>query len=1046
MSVRLWDRLPFVARLLVTASLALLVAGLAMLYISARSDALDAAMALGTQLDSELRTLPAEVADILVIGDFSSLQQNLDRQIRRPTIAGIVYRDASGTRLESRDDPVAPETPDWFAGWLGLRDLQGNIDAGVGGRSYGSFEITLTAQHAINRAWSRLLQHLSILALAIGLDFLGIWLVLRLGLRPLQALDEGSRSLAGGRFDQRILPQGSPELRHVIDAFNHMAGEVETTVQALAASEGRLSAILQSIGDGLIATDTAMRISYLNPIAESLTGWTQAEAVGRPVGDVFHIENALTRQPAEIPVGQVLETGRVVGLANHTVLVAWDGRRHHISDSAAPIRDAKGELIGVVMVFRDVSESYRLRTALEESRARLALALKGADLGLWDWNVQTGDVVYDERWAGMLGYRLDEIKQVFATWEELVHPADLPLARRALDDHLHGLTPQYEAEHRMRAKNRDWRWVLTRGRVTEWDAQGNALRVTGTHLDISGRKRAEEALRLAATAFETTEAIIITDQRGLILRVNNAFTAITGYTEAEVTGRSPGEVLRSGQQDAAFYAAMWRRLHEEGQWEGEIWNRRKNGEIYPEWLSIKCARDGDGHISHFVANFLDITEHKRVQAEVERLAYYDPLTALPNRRLLLERLRHELAAARRHHRCGALLFIDLDHFKNLNDAYGHAMGDLLLQEVGRRLSSQLRQDDAVARLGGDEFVVLLVNLGSQLAEAATLVRGVAEKLRAALGQVYKLEGGEHFVSASMGVSLFPEDNEGPDELLRHADTAMYRAKEAGRNCLCFFEPAMQAAVEQRLALERDLREALARSEFRLYLQAQQDASGRIVGAEVLLRWEHPVRGLVSPASFIPLAEDVGLIVSIGDWVLAESCRLLKHLENRGHDLRVAVNVSPRQFREPQFVEGVRQTLADTGACPFHLTLEITEGMLLDNLGETISRMSELERLGVRFSIDDFGTGYSSLAYLKRLPLQELKIDRSFVSGLPRDSDDAALVETIMAIASQMHLDVVAEGVETEAQRDFLRARGCDIYQGYLFGRPIPAEAFLLGLG
>ncbi|MBI5330126.1 MAG: EAL domain-containing protein [Betaproteobacteria bacterium] len=1040
--IQYWDRFPFVVRLLVTATFALLVAGAAMLYISARGDVRDAASNMEEQLAVELRTLPAVLSDVVVIGDFSALQQNLDKQVKRRSVQHVVFRDNANAVIESRDVSPPSLTPEWFLKWSDLKPLTGRSDILVGGRNYGHFEITLTPQYAVQRAWARLLKHLLILTLAVGVDFLGIWLVLRLGLRPLRSLDEGSRALAEGRFDQRIPMIGGPELRHTIAAFNHMADQVEETVQALAASESRVIAILQSIGDGLIATDTAMNITYINPVAEALTGWMQSEALGRGVAAVLRIEHALTRQPVEIPVSRVLETGNVVGLANHTVLVARDGRRYHIADSAAPIRNAHGELVGVVMVFRDVSESYRLRMALEDSQARLGLALKGADLGLWDWNVQTGDVVYDKRWAGMLGYRLEEIEPVFASFEGLAHPEDLHLAKWALSEHMQSLSRQFEAELRMRAKNGEWRWVLTRGRVTERDAQGQALRVTGTHLDITERKRAEEALQLAAIAFETTEAIFITDTRGVILRVNHAFTAITGFTPEEVTGRSPGEVLHSGHQDAPFYAAMWQELRVEGRWEGEIWNRRKNGEVYPEWLSIKSARSPQGKVTHYVANFLDITEQKQAQAEIERLAYFDALTGLPNRRLLLDRVRHELAAARRAQHSGALLFIDLDHFKHINDARGHAVGDQVLQQVARRLEQNLRAVDTVARLGGDEFVVLLPELADTLNAAATVARSVADKLREALGEIYPVQGGEHYLGVSMGVTLFPADEEqNCEELLRHADTAMYRAKESGRNAVRFFEPQMQEAVENRLLLERELHEARIREEFRLHLQPQMDAAGRIVGAEALLRWQHPLRGLVAPATFIPLAEETGLIVEIGAWVLNEGARLLKSFEEQGKDIRLSVNVSPRQFREADFVWRVRDTLLRTGADPHRLTLEITEGMLLADVGEAIARMSELELLGLHFSIDDFGTGYSSLSYLKRLPLAELKIDRGFVTGLPRDEDDAVLVGTILAIARQLRLQTVAEGVETQAQLDYLRASGCDLFQGYHLGRPMPVEEF-----
>ncbi len=919
-----WSRMSLSVRLITVAGGVFLLTLMVMLFFVARLEFQEAQDTLRSQLAEELRTLPAGLADVLVIGDFASLQQNLNQRVKAVNIERIRYTDASGARLESFDTPSQLAAPDWFAAWSGLSELSGEAPAIIGERRYGEFDVILTPENLINGIWGHLLLHLEILLLAMALVSVGIWAVLRRGLKPLHDLAAGSLALAAGDFAFRVPERGSPELRHVGTAFNRMAGEVQFTLNALAESESRVSAILQSIGDGLIATDTTMRITYLNAIAEALTGWTEAEAVGRSITEVLVIENALTGQPAEIPVARVLESGVIVGLANHTVLVARDGSRRHIADSAAPIRDATGRLAGVVMVFRDVTEAYGLRSSLEDSRARLELALKGADLGLWDRNIATGDMVFDQRWAAMLGYRLDEIEQSLLTWENAVHPDDLPAAKQALQNHMDGLTLQYEAEHRLRTKSGDWRWILTRGRVTARDAAGRPLRLTGTHLDIGERKRAE--------------------------------------------------------------------------------------------------------------------------AEIERLAYSDTLTDLPNRRLLLDRLQQALVAARRTGEFGAMLFIDIDHFKHLNDSRGHAAGDQLLRHVAKRLSAQVRAVDTVARIGGDEFVVLLVGLAEQVDSAANQARGLAEKLLASLSRGFFLDDLEHPIGASIGIALFPEDSESADDLLRRADTAMYSAKESGRGRLRFFEPAMQAAVTERMELERDLRQAMERGELRLYLQPQFDAAGSLVGAEALLRWQHPERGLVPPVSFIPLAEETGLIVPIGEWVITTAMRILKQLEDAGRNLRLAVNVSPLQFREADFVARVRTLLQQTGAYAPRLTLEITEGLLMSNVGEAVARMNELESLGVSFSLDDFGTGFSSLSYLKRLQLRELKIDRAFVDGLPRDQDDVALVEAILAIARNFCLTVVAEGVENQAQLEFLKASGCDVFQGYLLGRPVPAETFLRDLG
>jgi diguanylate cyclase (GGDEF)-like protein len=439
---------------------------------------------------------------------------------------------------------------------------------------------------------------------------------------------------------------------------------------------------------------------------------------------------------------------------------------------------------------------------------------------------------------------------------------------------------------------------------------------------------------------------------------------------------------------------------------------------------------------------MDVTEAKRAEAEIERLAYHDALTGLPNRALFLDRLSQALTAAHRNRRCGAVLFVDLDQFKRINDVHGHATGDAVLREVAKRLAYYLREGDTVARLGGDEFVVLLPDLGSSLEDAGSLVMAVAQKIRGALEAPVAIDRKEYASSASIGITLFPKDSEGVEDLMREADTAMYRAKERGRNTLAYFEPAMQEAIAERLALERELREAVRDRSFELHLQSQVNAEGRVLGAEALVRWQHPQRGMVMPMTFIPLAEETGLIVPLGEWVLREACLLIARLDAAGRGMRIAVNVSPRQFHQNDFVQRVREILATTGADPSYLTLEITESLLVEHASESVARMTELVALGLHFSIDDFGTGYSSLAYLKRLPLSELKIDKSFVQDIPHDSNDVALVETILAMAHHLHFEVVAEGVENEAQLAFLRQQGCERFQGYYFQRPIETRAWI----
>ena len=554
---------------------------------------------------------------------------------------------------------------------------------------------------------------------------------------------------------------------------------------------------------------------------------------------------------------------------------------------------------------------------------------------------------------------------------------------------------------------------------------------------------AQSDLRVSATAFESQEGVLITDANSVILRVNRAFTNITGYTAEEVIGKNP-RILSSGRQDANFYAAMWESLRNTGAWDGEIWNRRKSGEIYPEYLALTAVKDPHGIVTNYVATLTDITVSKAAADEIRHLAFYDSLTRLPNRRLLLDRLKQALASSARSGWSGAVLFIDLDNFKTLNDTLGHDIGDMLLQQVAQRLENCVREGDTVARLGGDEFVVMLEELSGHAPEAAAQTENIGEKILVTLNRPYQLAAHICRSTPSIGATLFNGHQQGIDALFKQADIAMYQAKKAGRNTLRFFDPAMQATVTARVTLESDLRHAISVDvQLLLYYQAQVDASGRLVGAEVLVRWRHPERGMVFPAEFIPFAEESGLILPLGHWVLSTACRQLAVWAERPETahLSVAVNISAKQFSLPTFVEEVLALVDYFGVNPKKLKLEITESMLLDNVDDIIAKMTALKARGINFSMDDFGTGYSSMQYLKRLPLDQIKIDQSFVRDIVADNSDKAIVRTIIAMAQSLGLAVIAEGVETEAQRQHLLNKGCTHFQGYLFGKPVPIDQF-----
>lgn len=551
-----------------------------------------------------------------------------------------------------------------------------------------------------------------------------------------------------------------------------------------------------------------------------------------------------------------------------------------------------------------------------------------------------------------------------------------------------------------------------------------------------------EEKSIAATAFESQQGMIVTDQQTVILKVNRAFTNITGYTAEEAIGKTP-KLLSSGRHGKDFYAAMWKSIERKGGWEGEIWNRRKNGEIYPEYLTITAVKNEHYQITNYVAALSDITVSKAASDEIHHLAYYDPLTRLPNRRLLVDRLQMALASSTRSGKEGALLFIDMDHFKNLNDTLGHDYGDMLLQQVAQRVEACVREGDTVARLGGDEFVVMLEDLSENQLEAAAQTELVGQKILAALNQPYQLEQHEYLSTPSIGATLFNDHQEALEELMKHADIAMYQAKKAGRNVLRFFDPVMQESVNTRAELEKELRKALEKKQFHLFFQVQVNEKLQPTGAETLIRWIHPERDMISPAQFIPLAEDTGHIVAIGRWVLEVACAQIKDWQKNTvtRNLVLAVNVSARQFYQPDFVSTVQTLLRSYAIPPALLKLELTESMLLDKIDDTIATMRALKELGVSFSLDDFGTGYSSLQYLKRLPISQLKIDQSFVRDISTDNSDKAIVRTIIAMAHSLNLDVIAEGVETEDQRQFLLHSGCTHYQGYLFGKPVRIQEF-----
>lgn len=702
------------------------------------------------------------------------------------------------------------------------------------------------------------------------------------------------------------------------------------------------------------------------------------------------------------------------------------------------------------MAFADISEckmvDHELSSLRDGGRERHPLAQDGWLQGIIEQSlagiylIQEGRFAYaNQGFADIFGYPspADIIGKVSVG--ELIVPEERAKVAENIRRRMDGEVP--EMRYTFTGMRRDGGRVdvEVHGRRMEYEGKPAVI---GVILDITERRQAEQQLRIAAAAFEAQEGMLVTDADQVVLRVNEAFASITGYSAADIVGKTP-RVLRSGRHDDAFYASMWESIRATGGWQGEIWNRRKDGEVFPEWISITSVKDAAGEVTHYVATFVDITERKAAESEIEYLAFYDQLTRLPNRRLLLDRLQQALAASARSGTEGALLFIDLDNFKDLNDTLGHEKGDLLLKQVAERLSACVREGDTVARLGGDEFVMMIEGLSSIPEEAAAQSKLIGEKILRALNQPYPLANREHHSTPSIGVTLFSDQKDNIDELLKRADLAMYKAKQAGRNTLRFFDPDMQEAVAVRTAMESDMRIGLKNGQFVVYYQPQVDSTGELTGVEALLRWKHPIRGMISPGEFIPVAESSGMILQLGEWVLETACRQLVAWSRDAvtAHLSIAINVSARQFHHPDFVDQVVAVIDRTAAKPSSLKLELTESLLLNDVDDVIAKMTALKARGVGFSLDDFGTGYSSLAYLRRLPLDQLKIDRSFVSDVVSNDNDAAITSAIVALARKLGLSVIAEGVETPQQREFLVRQGCYAYQGYLFGRPAPIEEF-----
>ncbi len=1118
-----------------------------------------------------------------------------------PGLLHLAIIDATGTILhanpqELKGRPAEEVLPNFAQGWLdpgrwrrasgavaldadahirGYFPVSAGVHKGASATGpdsvlYLDFDIRDAGPHILNALY-RQSAFFALFALAslLGLTTFIRWFVSR----PIAEITQGVQRYASGS-PAAIQVRGHGPLSRLAMAFNRLSADLTENFQALHQREQRLDRILDSIGDAVIIVDTQLRVERINPVAEALTGWPHADAIGQSLENVFALTNSLSGAAMTNPVVQAMATGEIQQLANHAVLTARDGRRYYIADSAAPIRGVDGAIEGGVLVFHDVSEAYRVReewriaaVAFDTSAPQLiadstgkviranqaALDVSGysreeflgftltSDIfigqdspGLGDflagksaldawtgrtwWRTKAGELIH--LWvvdsairnaSGAIDYyvisalditrlvqttaALEETRGNYQRLIESIHDGvaiiddrnivvecnaqfalmlgrdraatlGCPVAALSLPRQADGRDSDQLAREilenvlRQGSGHVDWSMVHADGRridleaslsVIAWDGKPALL---ATIRDITEHQRSEqERQTLTAQLMRKEEIIRLASQAyGIASWELDWRTGEMHWAEgaAGVLGASKDFLPKTHAetlqllhpQDSAAFDAAVRAAMECGklfQFEFRI-NLPDRG---LRWFRSQGEVDRSNGRNRLHGATADITDYKRALEEIERLAYYDPLTGLANRRLLLDRLRQASAHASRNGYYGAVLFLDLDRFKLLNDSLGHGTGDLLLRQIAERCIATVREEDTVARLGGDEFVVLVTSLGNEPATLTDNARIVAEKLRACLSGEYLVAGHGHRVTASIGITIFPRDGDRAEDLLHQADIAMYQAKKQGRDTLCFYEPSLQSSANTRLAIEQDLRMAVERDELELYFQPKIDADRRVCGAEALLRWNRPGHGLVPPADFIPLAEESGLIYMIGKWVTQNACARLAawHRSLGGQHFGIAINVSPLQFRHPDFVQCIGDNMARFDIASGALTLEITEGTLIENVDSVRSRLHELKRLGALISVDDFGTGYSSLYYLKHLPLDEIKIDKSYVRDILQDTNDAAIVESIIAIARNLKLRTVAEGVETEEQAEFLCGLGCALHQGYLYSRPLPAAEF-----